>query len=121
MREEAGLSQQELAEKLDISFQQLQKYEYGKSSLTVDRLLQLSQALHIPIEQLVPRTNEDADLHNEVGEEEVYSPYERVIVSPEEVSILKYYRRIQSERLRALLLKHIKEWVEIQKEMEQGR
>lgn len=120
MREEAGLSQQELAEKLDISFQQLQKYEYGKSNLTVDRLLQLSQALHVPIEQLVPRPKEDADFHSGVEEEEVYSPYERVIVNPEEVSILKYYRRIRSERLRALLLKHIKEWVEIQKDLERG-
>lgn len=117
-REESGLSQQELAEKLDISFQQLQKYEYGQSSITVERLIQLSQVLHVPMVKLIPSPEEDADLHSTGDEASVYSPYERVIVNPEEVLVLKYYRRLRSEKLRNLLLKHIKEWVEIQKELE---
>jgi len=120
-REEAGLSQQELAEKLDISFQQLQKYEYGQSKLSVERLLQLSQILHVPAIQLIPLPKDEADLHSTGDRESVYAPFERVIINPEEVQLLKSYRRLHSEKLRTLLLKHIKEWIEVQKDLEKDR
>jgi len=116
-REEAGYSQQELAEKLDISFQQLQKYEYGQSRITVERLDQLSSILHIPIGKLIPDRYQNADLHSISDEEEVYAPFQRVIVSPEEVKLLKLYRRLYTERLRSLLLRHIREWADIQKDL----
>jgi transcriptional regulator with XRE-family HTH domain len=40
-----GLSQEKLAEHLDISTQQLQKYEYGVNRMRADMLLQLSRIL----------------------------------------------------------------------------
>ena len=40
-------SQAELASELDISFQQLQKYEKGKNRVSVSRLLQISEILNV--------------------------------------------------------------------------
>lgn len=47
-RMKQGMSQMELAARLGISYQQVQKYEYGESQLTVPRLIQIAEALGIP-------------------------------------------------------------------------
>jgi transcriptional regulator with XRE-family HTH domain len=120
-REESGLSQQEIAEKLEISFQQYQKYEYGQTRLTVDRLLNLSGILHVPVEQLLQPVYHNPDLHSDTAEEGVFSPFERVIVSPEEIKLLKTYRKIRSDRLRRLLVRHAREWAEMENDLEKRR
>jgi DNA-binding transcriptional regulator YiaG len=43
------LSQQQLADKLHISFQQLQKYESGQNRVSASRLWDLSQILNEPV------------------------------------------------------------------------
>ncbi len=116
-REEAGLSQQEIAEKLEISFQQYQKYEYGSTRLTVDRLMQISSILHVPVEQFLLPVFKNPDLHSTTAETEVFSPFERVIISPEEIKILKAYRKLRNEGLRSLLLKQVREWVQVEKDL----
>lgn len=47
-RTKQGISQMKLAGRLNISYQQVQKYEYGESQLTVPRLIQIAEALGIP-------------------------------------------------------------------------
>jgi transcriptional regulator with XRE-family HTH domain len=44
-----GLAQQQLADSLGVSFQQLQKYESGANRVSASRLYQLAQVLNIPI------------------------------------------------------------------------
>ncbi|MGY3473591.1 helix-turn-helix domain-containing protein [Bradyrhizobium ottawaense] len=48
-RKLAGLSQKELASRLDIVFQQLQKHENGTSRVPASRLYAIAQALNTPI------------------------------------------------------------------------
>lgn len=48
-RSMVGLSQQKLAEKLGVTFQQLQKYERGENRIGAGRLLMVATALGIPI------------------------------------------------------------------------
>jgi len=120
-REESGLSQQDIAEQLEISFQQYQKYEYGRTRLTVDRLLQISTILHVPVEQLLLPVYDSPDLHSSTAESEVFSPFERVIVSPEELKLLKTYRKIGSEKLRSLLLKNARDWIEVERELNKSQ
>lgn len=48
-RKIVGFTQQKLAEKLGISFQQVQKYEKGLNRVGVSRLVKLSAALNVPI------------------------------------------------------------------------
>ena len=44
-----GFSQTRLGESLDLSFQQIQKYERGIDRISVGRLVHLAQALDVPI------------------------------------------------------------------------
>ncbi len=50
LRMARGMSQVELAKKIGISFQQLQKYESGSNRLTVGRLMQLVEVLNVPVQ-----------------------------------------------------------------------
>lgn len=45
LRQAAGLTQSEVAAKLGISYQQVQKYENGRTRLTLGRLVELSEVL----------------------------------------------------------------------------
>ena len=44
-----GLSQEKLASALDLTFQQVQKYERGANRIGAGRLFQLSRALDVPV------------------------------------------------------------------------
>jgi transcriptional regulator with XRE-family HTH domain len=48
-REEIGISQTELADKLGVSFQQVQKYEKGDNRISAARLQQTATALGVPL------------------------------------------------------------------------
>ncbi|MGY2986156.1 helix-turn-helix domain-containing protein [Bradyrhizobium sp. USDA 4508] len=48
-RKRIGLSQKELAGRLDIVFQQLQKHENGTSRVPASRLYEIARALNTPI------------------------------------------------------------------------
>ena len=49
LRVARGLSQTEVATKVNLSFQQIQKYESGKSSVSAAKLCALALALEIPV------------------------------------------------------------------------
>jgi transcriptional regulator with XRE-family HTH domain len=48
-REAAGLSQQGLAQRLGITFQQIQKYERGANRIAASRLVSIARALDKPL------------------------------------------------------------------------
>ncbi|MGR3220006.1 MAG: helix-turn-helix domain-containing protein [Candidatus Anammoxibacter sp.] len=48
-RDEAGMSQNQLADKCGISFQQIQKYQSGKNRMSVSRLAQIAEILDQPV------------------------------------------------------------------------
>ncbi len=45
----AGFSQERLAKALQVSFQQVQKYEKGTNRIGASRLQQISQILQVPV------------------------------------------------------------------------
>jgi transcriptional regulator with XRE-family HTH domain len=48
-RTELGISQTVVAERLGVTFQQIQKYENGANRLSVGRLQQLTELLQVPL------------------------------------------------------------------------
>ncbi len=56
-----GLSQSELAERLGITFQQLQKYESGANRTSASRLWEASKVLGVPVSYFFTGLDEDAD------------------------------------------------------------
>lgn len=48
-RQEIGMSQERLAEVLDVSYQQIQRYENGRNRLNVENIQVIAHALGVPI------------------------------------------------------------------------
>ena len=55
LRATCGLTQEKLAEKMGISYQQLQKYEHAKNHVTAARLYQIACILHVPVQNFFPQ------------------------------------------------------------------
>jgi len=53
LRENAGLSQQELADRAEISKMTIQRIENAKYSVTLDTLVSISDALNLPLKKLI--------------------------------------------------------------------
>ncbi|MEW6213616.1 MAG: helix-turn-helix transcriptional regulator [Nitrospirota bacterium] len=102
-RRAANMSQMALAEKIGISYQQLQKYEKGINNISVYRLQQISEALKIPISNLL-----EGQEPEKVAEE--ISKYG---LNKEEKTLLEFFRRIDNKDIRRGLLLELKGIAEI--------
>jgi transcriptional regulator with XRE-family HTH domain len=51
IRKKSGLTQVELAEKLNCTFQQIQKYEKARNTLSCLKLKKLSDIFNVPVER----------------------------------------------------------------------
>ena len=51
-----GLSQEELATAIGVTFQQVQKYERGTNRISVSRLVEISRALKVPMDYFLEST-----------------------------------------------------------------
>lgn len=65
-----GLSQDEVATHLGITFQQVQKYENGKNRISAGRLLQVAELLRVPVQWFYEGLNRGVDVvQNDNGEQ----------------------------------------------------
>lgn len=76
-RKELKLTQTMLAQRLDITAQQLQKYEFGTNRLRISTLVLLAEVLHVPItyffSALLPSVGGKLDLLKEPGAKFLYA------------------------------------------------
>lgn len=96
-RTEIGLSQGNLGERLDVSYQQIQKYENGMSQITVARLQKVARCLGVSIDYFL----KDLPLGKEAP-----SPYNTL--SAEEKRLLKLFRAVPNPSVRLAFLRLIK-------------
>ena len=89
IRNSSGMSQMQLAEKIGISYQQVQKYEKGVNKLSLSRLKQISGALGEPASLFL---DEDPPMP---GEQKA-----RGGLLDEEARLLMLFRRIHSKKLK---------------------
>lgn len=87
-RLDAGLSQENLAEIVGVTFQQIQKYENGHTTLNILKLQQIAKALKLTV----------ADLFEE-------EPTKRVMLSGSEEQLLESFRKVKNAELRGCILK----------------
>ena len=88
LRQQAGLSQEKLAEMISVTFQQVQKYENGQTTLNVTKLQVIAQALQVSVTEFFSST-----------------PTEHVRLTGEEEELLQAFRRIKNGELRGCILK----------------
>ena len=63
-RRAAGKSQSEVAEFLDVTFQQVQKYEKGTNRIPLDRLVSLADFLEVPLLQFIDPSESDSEFQS---------------------------------------------------------
>jgi transcriptional regulator with XRE-family HTH domain len=90
-REQAGLSQQGLAAKLGITFQQIQKYEKGANRIAASRLVSIAQALGQPVSFFLDDGKEAAAPRARAAD---------ALTTPEQVSLATFFAAIQNAKVR---------------------
>ena len=84
-----GLTQQQLAARAGLTFQQVQKYESGANRISASRLYEFGQVLRVPIAYFFQETND-----------RVLDVQDRMPVNPETrgetLELVPYYSRILS-------------------------
>ena len=115
LRNHWGLSQIELAERIGISFQQIQKYEKGSTRISVMRLQQLSEALHVDIYDLIGevKTINVSDFKSGYGSGKIRSETLHPL-NKEEKTLLKLFRKIKNKKIREGILKQLRGIIEVE-------
>lgn len=69
-RAETGMSQEQLAEKLNVTPEYCSRFENGKAKLNLERLSQVSVILNVPLENLICGVTVGSEeyLHDEIAE-----------------------------------------------------
>jgi transcriptional regulator with XRE-family HTH domain len=96
-----GISQEQLAEMLGLTFQQVQKYERGTNRVSASRLFQLARALDTPITWFFDEMASDRGVEHEKSEQssEDSDPMSR----RETLELVRVYSRIDDRKVRKKL------------------
>jgi|SRR6185369_11438250 len=87
-RQDAGLSQEALAEIISLSTQQIQKYETGHTTLNILKLQQIADALKVQVSDFFDST-----------------PAKGIRLTVEEDQLLQSFRKIKNGEMRDCILK----------------
>ena len=87
-RQDAGLSQEALAELVGVSFQQVQKYESGATTLNILKLQQIADALKVQVSDFFDS-----------------APAKHVRLTGDEDQLLQAFRKIKNTEMRDCILK----------------
>ncbi|WP_084395846.1 helix-turn-helix domain-containing protein [Henriciella aquimarina] len=106
-RRELGLTQEQLGERLGLTFQQVQKYEKGVNRISAGRLYELSTVLEIPVLYFYEGAEEYLRLPNgELAEDSEPGPLP--YMDNEAMELVAAFQQISDEALRKSLIATIK-------------
>lgn len=110
IREDLGISQTKLGDLIGVSYQQIQKYENGTSSLSVEKLSKIATVLRIPVSFFFEDYKKEG--YGRAKEEsKKYLPdfLGAGKLNSDEKMLLKGYRSIKSKQLKKGLLLILKD------------
>ena len=108
-RKMRGLSQEALAQRLGLTFQQVQKYERGAHRISASKLYEIARALEVPVAALFDGapgpgpTDADSRLKGTV---------ERLMLEDGGAELAELYPRIRSPDVRRALVRMVRAVVE---------
>lgn len=113
VREALGFSQMKLAEAVDVSFQQIQKYESGANKVSIEKLKKISKAMNAPLTYFIGIDKETKRKKGIVEEEGAkYGGIGFEELSAEEIQLLLRFRSVKNEAIKEgvnLLLKGVEQ------------
>lgn len=92
-RIELGISQEKLADLLNVTYQQVQRYENGTNRLNVENIQLIANILSLPVSQFFT-----------VDEVLMVAEETPAYLSADEDKLLNYYRKIESDRSKDLVM-----------------
>jgi transcriptional regulator with XRE-family HTH domain len=93
-----GMSQEKLGEMLDLTFQQVQKYEKGTNRISASRLVDIARVLGVGINYFYEGLAGDK---KEGFAEEASPPYVAAFMStPEGLQLMRAFTQVKSARVR---------------------
>jgi transcriptional regulator with XRE-family HTH domain len=108
-RLECRLSQTELADRIGVTFQQVQKYEKGVNRIGAGRLQRISEALEVPVSFFFGASDGSAKPEPaNSGAESVFG----FLQTSGSVRIVKAFHRIKSRKAKQLLVEMAEELAE---------
>lgn len=106
-----NISQEQLAERLGITFQQIQKYERGVNRVSASRLFDISEALDAPVAYFYAEFQDPENkvyikgLADNDQDPFLHDKGDKLLYSPETADLLKAYYSIKDENKRRELFK----------------
>lgn len=94
VRKMRKLTQEEFANKLELSSQQIQKYEYGETKISITRLFEIAVALDVGVWTFIEPVAQD--FYESIGQKEVY-----ILRNPEEVKAYEQFDLLTDEEKEA--------------------
>ncbi|MGP1357420.1 helix-turn-helix domain-containing protein [Roseicyclus sp.] len=93
-----GMTQQQLAEKVGIKFQQIQKYETGMNRVSASRLWDISEALSVPVSYFFEGMEQSAEAE---AKPETALPGD-ILADKEALELIRSYYAIPENQRRRL-------------------
>ena len=109
-RLECRLSQTELADRIGVTFQQVQKYEKGVNRIGAGRLQRISEALEVPISFFFGGGATGGSSRDQGASESVFG----FMQTSGSVRIVKAFHKIKSRKARQLLVEMAEELADVQ-------
>jgi transcriptional regulator with XRE-family HTH domain len=103
-RKMLGMSQQNLAAELGITFQQVQKYEKGANRIGASRLQKMSEVLKVPISYFFDGWPGDAPSTPAKGELIELSDITKFMASSDGITLIQAFVKIKSLTVRRQLV-----------------
>lgn len=114
-----GMSQSDLASKVGITFQQIQKYEKGQNKIMASRLFEMSKIMDIDInyffEDCINKLSETPDV-TALQEEQASFVYENDSnedLSKDAIKLVKIYNKIENKDIKHKLISFLKSLTDI--------
>ncbi len=112
IREGFGLSQSELAERIGVSFQQVQKYENGKNKVSLNRLCQIAAVFNTDPSSMIQGIEKERDSEKTSTEQGIRSL--RPVMNDEERRVLKLFRRIKNAKFKRVILLQLRAFLDLE-------
>ena len=105
-----GMSQEKLGERMNLTFQQIQKYEKGTNRIGASRLFQLSKVLDVPVGYFFEDAFAQSSPATDAGEEgaEPLDEVQEFVRSKEGLSLIRTFLGISDPRVRTRVIALIK-------------
>jgi len=106
-----GLSQQDLGKAVDVSIQQVQKYEKATNRISSGKLFTLSKFLKVPINYFYDQSEDSSNIIGNIFAEESasYDANNKDLVTEKEiVSLIKAFSEITSPQSRKKIIELVK-------------